>query len=155
ALSLCAAEVRLTILNESSGQTMPGRIHLRDTAGKTQRPGGYPFWHDHFVCDGNAQIKLEPGHYLYTVERGPEFSAANGEFPLSTETTNIPIRLKRIADLASEGYWSGETHVHRELQDVELLMRAEDLHAAQVITWWNARTAQALPAPIKSFDNNT
>src|SRR5690349_16255957 len=125
ASSLCAAEVRLTILNESSSEPTPGRIHLRDAAGKAQRPSGYPFWRDHFLCDGNAQVQLEPGHYFYTVEHGPEFSAAKGEFSLLNEATNIPIRLKRVADLAGEGYWSGETHVHRELQDVELLMRAE------------------------------
>src|ERR1043165_8135178 len=102
--SLCGAEVRLTIVDESAGQPMAARIHLRDAAGKARRASGYPFWHDHFVCDGSAQIQLEPGHYVYTVERGPEFNAANGEFQLSSESTNIPIRLKRIVDLASEGY---------------------------------------------------
>ena len=29
--------------------------------------------------------------------------------------------------------------MHRPLADVELLMRAEDLHVAVVITWWNDR----------------
>ncbi len=45
--------------------------------------------------------------------------------------------LKRLTDLAQEGWWSGETHVHRPIEDVPLLMQAEDLHLAHVITWWN------------------
>ncbi len=155
ATSLSAAEVKLTIADQESGRPMAARIHLLDAEGKPQRPPGYPFWRDHFVCDGNTRMSLENGRYSYTVERGPEFKSASGEFQLSTDSTNIAVRLKRIANLASEGYWSGETHVHRDLQDVELLMRAEDLHVTQVITWWNARTTQAPAEAIKTFDNKT
>src|SRR5262245_56163036 len=157
--ALHASEVRLTILEDGAEQPMPGRIHLRDAAGKVQRPPGFPFWNDHFVCDGNARLDLGNGRYAFTVERGPEFSAANGEFDVrDAEPTNVSVRLKRIVDLAKEGWWSGETHVHRQLQDVELLMRAEDLHAAQVITWWNKtnpwKDNKAPTEVIRKFDGN-
>ena len=50
----------------------------------------------------------------------------------------------------------GDTHVHRPVEDMELLLRAEELHVAPVITWWNNRNAWAdvpLPAdPLKKFD---
>jgi hypothetical protein len=63
-----------------------------------------------------------------------------------------------VVDLSEEGWWSGELHVHRSLEDIELLMRAEDLHVAPVITWWNANSewrSRALPAdPLVQFDGN-
>src|SRR5262249_5727487 len=66
--------------------------------------------------------------------------------------------VERLADLAAEGWWSGDLHVHRPVAAVELLMRAEDLHVAPVSTWWNKQNLwakQALPAnPLVRFDGN-
>lgn len=49
-----------------------------------------------------------------------------------------------------EGWWGGETHVHRPAADAELLMRADDLAVARVISWWNRTNPwlkQTPPAP--------
>src|SRR5262249_179901 len=47
---------------------------------------------------------------------------------------------------------------HRPKEAIELLMRAEDLHVAPVITWWNKKNlweGQKLPAdPLVRFDAN-
>ena len=138
---------------------MPARIHLLDKEGKPQRPQGFPYWHDHFVCGGTAVVNLADGSYSYTVERGPEFSAAAGKFEVRTgQNENVTVRLRRIVNLAEEGWFSGETHVHRGLPDVELLMRAEDLHVGQVITWWNKtnpwKGTDAPKPAIRKFDGN-
>jgi hypothetical protein len=45
--------------------------------------------------------------------------------------------MNRFVDMRSEGWWSGDLHVHRPPDDMPLLMAAEDLHVAPVITWWN------------------
>jgi hypothetical protein len=67
------------------------------------------------------------------------------------------VALERLADLAAEGWWSGDLHVHRPPADVELLMRAEDLYVAPVITWWNNQNHWAgrpPPAePLVRFDD--
>jgi hypothetical protein len=39
-------------------------------------------------------------------------------------------RSKRITDLAKEGWFGGDAHVHRPPADIELLTQAEDLHIA-------------------------
>ena len=71
----------------------------------------------------------------------------------------VEYQLERLADLAAEGWWSGELHVHRPVEAIELLMRAEDLHVAPVITWWNKNNLwddqEAVPAdPLVRFDGN-
>jgi hypothetical protein len=98
----------------------------------------FPYWHDHFVCPGNAKLELAPGAYTYEVERGPEYTSRSGKLEvLAGDVSNSRVELERLADLAKEGWWSGELHVHRPVADIEVLMQAEDLHVAPVITWWN------------------
>ncbi len=141
------------------GRAVPCRIHFYDSEGKTPKISGWPAWNDHIVCDAGARLEIPAGKYRYEVERGPEFTAIPGEL---TVTPGTPAKLNadivRIADLKSEGWWSGELHVHRPVDDVPLLMKAEDLHIAPVITWWNARnlwSERALPAELLvRFDGN-
>jgi hypothetical protein len=154
-----ATPVTLQLVSDSDGKPLPGRFHVKDAAGKAQRADPLPFWFDHFVCDGTARLELSPGEYTYEAERGPEYSAAQGRFTVQAGMpTNVLAGIHRIADLAREDWWSGETHVHRPLADTELLMRAEDLHVAEVITWWNkvnpwTNTALPQTMPIR-FDDD-
>ena len=135
------ARVQLSII-EQAGPTghapVPARIHLENAAGQPVRPEGYPTWNDHFVCDGTARLDLPHGQYTFEVERGPEYRMAKGSFAaVDARPTQVAVTLERIVDLADEGWWSGDLHIHRSLDDAELLMRAEDLHIAQFTTWWN------------------
>ena len=51
----------------------------------------------------------------------------------------LHVSLPRIASMTAKGWWSGELHVHSAVEEMPLHMRAEDLHVAAVITWWNGR----------------
>lgn len=152
------SRVTITVVEKGTAKPMPARIHLKDSSGKSHQPKDLPFWRDHFVCAGEAKLELAAGDYTIEVERGPEFSAHRGEFRVAAgTTTNITVTLDRIVDLAAEGWWSGELHVHRPIADAELLMRAEDLHVAQFITWWNKQNlwSNSPPAnPLRQFDGN-
>jgi hypothetical protein len=152
------SQLRLTIVESGAGKPVPCRIHLKDGMGKPVRPKGLPFWHDHFVCSGLAELELAPGAYAYEVDRGPEHLVTTGQLVLTEARLQVTNRLQRLVDLSKEGWWSGELHVHRPLGDIELLMRAEDLHVAPVITWWNARSewrTRAVPAtPLVQFDRD-
>lgn len=126
--------VKFQINDVSGRESLACRIHLKDAAGKPVNPLNLPFWRDHFVCPGDASLELEPGQYSYEIERGPEYRRVEGKFDCAGPT-NLSLRLQRHADMAAEGWWSGEMHVHRRVDQIELLMKAEDLHVAPVITW--------------------
>jgi hypothetical protein len=68
------------------------------------------------------------------------------------------ITLSRRRDLASEGWYSGDLHVHRPIEQIEPLMKAADLHVAPIITWWNRTNPwkdHALPpSEVTVFDRN-
>jgi len=117
---------------------------MKDAAGKPIRPKGLPFWHDHFVCAGVAELDLAPGTYPYEIDRGPEYILTSGTLSVAESGVNtVTNQLRRMIDLTKENWWPGELHVHRPLADIELLMQAEDLHVAPVITWWNNQNVWA------------
>jgi len=149
---LCAAQGNSALVDfgvTEHGEPVPCRIHLAGAAGKPFKPPGLPFWKDHFVCPGTARIDLPVGSYTYEVERGPEYGSESGRFEVvAGRNRPVAVELHRLATLSAEGWWSGELHVHRPLADIELLMKAEDLHVAPVITWWNNRNPwEAAPPP--------
>jgi hypothetical protein len=150
--------VEITVVDTATGKPVPCRIHLKDAAGKPRRAGRLPFWNDHFVCPGTIRLELPAGRYAIEVERGPEYERHSDSFTLSGEGKKLAVELKRLANLPAEGWWPGDLHVHRPVGDIELLMRAEDLHVAPVITWWNDRNPwekQKPPAdPLVRFDGN-
>src|SRR5690606_23110928 len=93
------------------------------------------------------------------IERGPEYHSVTGSARVTAgEVLTIRREIPRLIDVSREGWWSGDLHVHRPPADIELLMRAEDLHIAPVITWWNGRgpwSSNAPPAePIGRFDQS-
>jgi hypothetical protein len=142
-------ELRVT----ENGKPVAFRVHLRDSNGKPVLPPGHPFWKDHFDADGPVRLSLPAGEYSAEIERGPESEAASRTFKVGAEGgKEVAVELKRLLTLSQEGWWSGDLHVHRPLSDVELLLKAEDLHVAPVITWWNKR--QLPGAPVERFDTD-
>ena len=147
------------IVDSESKEQIPARIHLWNSKGVAVRAVGMPFFHDHFVCAGKVRLRLRADRYQFEIERGPEYRIHRGFFtmlPGAREQKIIP--LKRFVDMKKEGWWSGDLHIHRKLEDIELLMQAEDLHIAPVITWWNKNslwTENPLPEELlHQFDGN-
>lgn len=154
-----AANVEIVVRDKKSGGVLPCRIHLKDSAGKPQQANDLPFWFDHFVTPGTAKLRLGPGKYTIEIERGPEYQRIAQRIDVSaTSELRLQYSLERLVDLAAEGWWSGEVHVHRPVEQIDLLLRAEDLHVAPVITWWNNRNdwkGKRRPAePLVRFDGN-
>src|SRR5213075_2902364 len=100
--------VTLEITEAGSRKPIPCRVHLIDETGKPVAVERLPFFRNHFVCPGTAELQLKPGRYTYEFERGPEYRAARGEFSC---TNGIPAAVRRSlarsANMAREGWWSG------------------------------------------------
>jgi hypothetical protein len=151
--------VEITVTDSASNKVMPCRVHVKDAKGKGQKADKLPFWNDHFVCKGEVALDLPPGKYTVEIERGPEYSLAADSLTIEAgRTKKLAVELKRLVDMPAKGWWPGELHVHRPVEDVELLMRAEQLHVAPVITWWNKRNlwqkTKTPDDPLVKFDGN-
>lgn len=152
-------QFRITVVDAATGEPIACRMHLKNGAGKVQKVSRVPAWQDHFVFDGKLTLKLPKGAYTFELERGPEYLDRKGHFVIEDFADDEQvIEMHRAVDLAKEGWWAGDLDVHRSEKDVKLLMMAEDLHVAPLVTWTNDKNAWAktpLPKdPIVRFDTN-
>jgi hypothetical protein len=134
-------------------------MHLRNEKNRPQRVAKTIFWHDHFVFPGTVKIKLPQGTYHFELEHGPEFVTSNGYFIVESQSKGEKVlELRRACNMADEGWWSGDLHLHRPAKDAELLMLADDLHVAGLVSWSekkNEWASRSMPAQsVKRFDTN-
>lgn len=154
-----SGKLSLIVLDASTNNTIACRVHLLNTKGEPMLFDHLPSYRDHFCCDGEEVLTLRTGRYTYIIERGPEYNRCKGSLEIENGSLiEVKKKLTRIIDMASEGWWSGELHVHRPAKDIKLLMQAEDLHIAPIITWWNRsnmwRNSQIPETRVVSFDHN-
>lgn len=141
--SASAADGRLllTVVDRDTGKPIAARMHLRRGDGKPRKPRGVPFWHDHFLFDGHIALDLPKGGYYFELERGPEYLTQTGRFTIELFADDSKqVEMTRFIDMAAQGWWSGDFHVRRGLDEIELAMQADDLHVATVQTWSNRPT---------------
>jgi hypothetical protein len=140
-------------------QPIAVNLFLRNARNVAVKAPPQPFWKDHFAFPGSVVLELSPGQYTFEMERGPEYNVRSGQFVIeSGATDSTEVSLERFVDMKKEGWWSGDLHIHRPPADIPLLMLAQDLHVAPVITWWNENNAwkdMPLPDPaLVQFDND-
>ncbi len=125
----------------ATGRPVPARFYLVDSAGKHWSPPGAITYvkgeENHFIAPGRFQVKLPPGEYRLTAERGPEYRAWSGSITARAgEQREIIVPLARWIDLNALGWYSGDLHNHRRAEEVPQLLLAEGLNLAPTITDW-------------------
>jgi len=146
-LSLASAwgatgQLDLTVVDKDTGKPVACRMHLvGPNNNKPRKVEKAPFWQDHFVFPGHILLKLPLGNYSFVIERGLEYLDQNGRFSFEAFADDSKqIELHRFVDMSAEGWWSGDLDVRRPAADIELLMSADDLHVAEVISWSNDKS---------------
>jgi hypothetical protein len=81
-------------------------------------------------------LDLPPGRCTLTVERGKEYLPQSRTVTVDHGAAKETFRLKRWIDMAGRGWYSGETHVHRSLEELPNVMLAEDLNVAFPLLYW-------------------
>lgn len=144
----------------------PCNVRLSDTAGNYYRPDSTYFWKTYmgtafadFPCDGRFSLPLPVGEYHYELDRGPEYILAKGNFKMTDKDIHLDLKLSRIVNMKQLNWYSGDLHIHRKVKDIELLMKASDLHIAPVITSWNndypyAQKDSSYDFSTRGFDND-
>ncbi|REK18673.1 MAG: hypothetical protein DWQ37_03820 [Planctomycetota bacterium] len=159
ALAGTGGRLKIEVVDRDTGSPLACRMHLTNAGGRALKAPRVPYWHDHFAFDGTVTLKLAKGEYDFVIDRGPEYLEQRGHFTMDnfSQDTQI-IELKRFVDMAAEGWWSGDLDAARPADDLPLLMKAEDLHVVELITWPGREVL--LPSgkepinPIVQFDDN-
>lgn len=95
------------------------------------------------VVDRKLVLELPEGPYRFRIVRGPEYRVVGGTFELEkTSLDEKTVALPRMADLAGEGWLSGDCCVTPSQYSLPLRMASEDLHVAAVL---GDRPAKPIP----------
>ena len=94
----------------------------------------------YWVCAGPFDMSLPPGDWQITILRGHEHIPVVETFSIrSGSTVEKRYRPKRWVNMADRGWYSGDDHVHMQIQsdsDAERLLvwaQAEDIHVVNVL----------------------
>jgi len=82
------------------------------------------------------EIELAPGRYTFTAERGREYLPETKEVTVGDQPVAVMMFLRRWIDMAARGWFSGDTHVHRDPDDLPNVMAAEDVNIAFPMVYW-------------------
>lgn len=131
----------------------PTRVYLTDPAGAPVTPAGVIAYHKgdehHFIVPGRIEIDLRPGRYRVGAERGPEHRPVSVELELRAgDRRQVELRPERWVDMNARGWYSGDLHNHRNLDDIPTLLLAEDLNLAPTLSDWVWEDAQRGQAPV-------
>lgn len=137
-----AASGRLQVeIRERAGGAVPARVYLTNREGKLCPPPGAITYQRreeaHFVCDGRFELTLPAGEYSLQVERGLEYRPAAAKLEVRAgETRRAMIPLERWISMNELGWYSGDLHNHRKVDEMPALLPAEDLNLAPTLTDW-------------------
>ena len=123
-----------------SDAAVAARFYLTDASGAPQTPPGviaYDKRAEHHFVATSFEIELPPGQYRLVAERGPEFVPSVLDVYLQEGIIHHEtMRVRRWLDMNQRGWFSGDLHNHRRVDDMPMLLLAEDLNLAPTITDW-------------------
>jgi hypothetical protein len=133
------AELEVRLIDGSSGMPVQARAYLTDERGQAWAPPGliaYDYGKEHhFIVPNAFTIRLRAGKYILRLERGPEYRSSRLTIDLAAGRRLAHlVRLERWIDMNRLGWYSGDLHNHRRIDEMPALLAAEDLNLAPVLT---------------------
>lgn len=95
-----------------------------------------------FYSSGDHEIRVPAGRVKLEAVRGIEYRPAVREINVAAgRTTDVSLRLERLTDFASEGWYGGDVHIHANYNNHEFITPAdirgqalaEDLNVANLV----------------------
>ncbi len=160
--------VTAEVIDDITGHLAPARVYIRSKDGKwffpraVGRQASVLRYERRNGANTNAvemhatvsahpfAVDLEPGTYTFTIERGKEYRPVERRVEVEAEPLHLKFPLRRWIHMASEGWYSGDGHVHRAPADLPNVMEAEDVNVVWPMTYWT--TDDATP-PSRSRKN--
>lgn len=156
--------LRGSIIDHETGAPVPARLYIESGDGHhflARSDGGTAIHYEkkreeksveiHTSLSAHPfEVDLVPGLYKLTVERGKEYFPVTTAIRIGESSEEIEIPIRRWIDMNKLGWYSGETHVHRPIEDLKTLMLCEDLNVGLPLTAW---VSKAEDTPLKNNRN--
>ncbi len=169
-IAVSSATVRGRIVDERTGAPLPARIYISDAAGrwhfpKSEGPAGSSIPYQR-TYGGNTNateqhttlsahpftIELPPGRYEVGIERGKEYRVFGGVLNVRGEAREeVTFKLRRWVNMARRGWFSGDTHVHRQPSEIANAQLAEDVNVVLPVVHWTTTDRVAPSQSPRNF----
>ena len=111
------AQLQISVVDQRSGKPTVARLSLKRASGKFQAPLGALYrltaGQGHFYGREEATLTVPAGSYELTAVHGPEYRTFKLAIEVNAGATNqVVARLERWTDMAAQGWYSGENHIH-------------------------------------------
>lgn len=136
-------------IRDEHGKPLAARIYLTDSSGKAHIPPGTIARQTsrgrefYFHAEDQFRLDMPPGQATVEAVRGFEYVPAKVQAQVAPERTTVAtLTLKRMADMPSSGWQSGDIHMHANhvpgglymtMDDCLLLAKGEDIHVANLL----------------------
>ena len=136
-----AGRVRVETRDRATGQLVAARVYLTDVAGAPRTPPNAIAYdkrdEHHFVATGGFELELPSGDYRLVVERGTEYLPASADTRDWIGSDRAPHNLAESLDRHEPPPLAlGDLHNHRRVEEMPVLLQAEDLNLAPTLTDW-------------------
>lgn len=172
--------VRVTVLDDDTGDPLPCRIHFRSPEGIPYQPDGHHnhvnsnlgTWHmdnggdlrmgqiTYAYIDGRCQGWLPRGDVIVDVARGFEYEPLRTTVRIESGQQELTLRLKRWTNMNRKRWFSGDSHVHfLGAQGAQYEAQGEDLNVVNLLAsqWGHlfTNTEDFIGQPSVSNNGNT
>jgi len=152
--------LRVEVRDAVSGDRLASRIYLRSASGNwhfarsvDKQGSAIPFQREYArtnsvemhttVSAHPCEFQLPRGQYRLEVAHGKEYFPATIPVEVVDQAREVTVELRRFVDMAALGWYSGDTHLHREWSEMPNVALAEDLNFTFPITYWVTATNAA------------
>ena len=161
--------IRVRVVDADSGDSLAARLYLESVGGDSfyfvcDDPNGSAVryekqnWINKTSTEYHTTVSADPcstkvpcGEYRLTVERGKTYRPDERTLTVGEADVDLTIRLTRWSDPQSRGWFSGDTHLHRTIDELQNVIVAEDLNVALPLTNWVTIADQAPRAGNKNL----
>ena len=160
------------IVDDTSGKPLPGRLYIRGLDGTWHFPKsafalGSAFRYErrnsintnalemHTTLSAHSfRVELVPGRYTFSVEHGKEFFPETRDVMIERGQPKLAFGLRRWVNMAELGWFSGDTHNHRDPSELPNAMLAEDVNVGLPMVDWTTVSTVAPTASSRGFPGN-
>jgi hypothetical protein len=97
------------------------------------------------------RVELPPGRYTFTIEHGKEFFPETREVEVTRGLPKQTFALRRWINMNEQGWFSGDTHNHRDPAELPNVMLAEDVNVGLPMVDWTTASTIAPTASGRGF----
>jgi peptidoglycan/xylan/chitin deacetylase (PgdA/CDA1 family) len=160
------------IVDDATSKMLPARLYIRGANGTWHFPrsastGGSAIRYErrsgfstnavemHTTLSAHSfHVELLPGRYTFTIERGKEFFPETREVTVERGLPRQTFRLRRWVNMNEQGWYSGDTHNHRDPAELPNVMLAEDVNVGLPMVDWTTTSTAAPSTSGRGFRGN-